>query len=325
MNKLKHAFFICLVTAVAASAASDPSLIGLLMPDATIVSGIQVDASKASPFGRYVLSRMQADDPGFQKFIADTGFDPRRDLSEIVLGTSGAADKQQILVVGKGVFNPGAITTTARDAGAELTTYKGFDLLTHQQGNMPGAIVFLDASTAIMGHLDAVKAAIDRYQSHGTGLSQELLAKIQTVSAANDAWFLTTGPMAGLFPGKFSDPNLSGAMNGNLMQAVLQANGGVKFAADSVRISGEALTRSDKDAAALADVVRFIAGLVQLNRDKDPQAQKIATLLDTLQLSTQASTMKLTLTIPEDVIEGLFMPKAKGAARTHPRKTASLR
>jgi hypothetical protein len=323
MTPLKNAFFVCLIAAVAASAATDPALLGLLMPDATVVSGIHVDNSKASRFGRYVLSQMQADDPGFRKFVADTGFDPRRDLSEIVLATSGKGDTQRILVVGKGVFNPGAITNTARNAGAELVTYKGFDLLMHQQGNMPGAIAFLDAGTAVMGHVDAVKAAIDRSQAGETGLPAAVMTKVQELSAANDAWFMTTGPVTSFFDGKMADPNLDTAMKGNLLQAVLQANGGVKFGTDTVRISGEALTRSDKDASALADVIRFIAGLVQLNKDKDPQAQKIATLLDTLQLTTEASTMKVSLTIPENLIEQLFVPKAKGAAR--PRKTASVR
>ena len=47
------------------------------MPDAKVVAGLQVDQAKVSPFGQYVLSHMQPDDPRFQKFVSDTGFDPR--------------------------------------------------------------------------------------------------------------------------------------------------------------------------------------------------------------------------------------------------------
>ena len=44
-----------------AAAAVDPALLKLVMPDAKILSGIQVDQSAASPFGQYVLSQMQPD------------------------------------------------------------------------------------------------------------------------------------------------------------------------------------------------------------------------------------------------------------------------
>jgi hypothetical protein len=124
-----------------------------------------------------------------------------------------------------------------------------------------------------------------------------------------------------------ADPNMNQAMGGNLLQSVKSASGGVKFLPTGILISGEANTRSDKDATALADVIRFIAGLVAQNKDTNPQAQKAATLLDSLQLSTDASTLKLTLTIPEALAEQLFMPQTRKkapAATAGKKTTASL-
>lgn len=326
MNTLRNAFFVCLIAALAASAAVDPTLLNLVMPDAKVISGMQVDASRSSRFGQYVLSQMQADDEGFRKFVAETGFDPRQDLSELVVAT-GATTRPAFLVVGKGRFNPARIMTAARTAGAGLTSYNGIDLITHS-GQASGAVAFMpDATIALMGSLDEVKSAIDRYNRKGSGaLAAETLDRIRALSAENDAWFLTTGPLTDFFAGKIADPNLSGAMAGNLLQAVLRASGGIKFAPDNVRISGEALTRSDKDATALADVVRFIAGLVQLNKDADEQAKKIASLVDTMTVTTQASTMRLSLSIPEELMEQLFMPQMNPAGKAgRTRKSAALR
>lgn len=319
MTTIRNAFFACLLPAVAASAAVDPALLNLIMPDATVISGIQVENSRTSTFGRYVLSQMQADDEGLTKFIQETGFDPRRDLSEIVVATGPKADATDVLVAGRGVFNPAKIMAAARTAGAQTLNYRGIDLLTHERQTQ-GALAFIDASTAVMGSLDRVKGAIDRSRAPGPPLPAETAARAQRLSLENDAWFMTTGSLADFFAGKIADPNLGGVMQGNLLQAVLQASGGIKFGQDMIVVSGEALTRSDKDATALADVVRFIAGLVQLQKDGDENVKKVASLLDTMKLSTEASTMKITLSIPEAMMERLFMPSENA-----PRRPAAAR
>ena len=81
MTTVRSTIFGFLIAAVAASAAVDPILLNLVMPDAKFVSGIQVESSRNSPFGRYVLSQIEMNDPGFTKFITTTGFDPRLDLA----------------------------------------------------------------------------------------------------------------------------------------------------------------------------------------------------------------------------------------------------
>jgi hypothetical protein len=119
------------------------------------------------------------------------------------------------------------------------------------------------------------------------------------------------------------DPNMQGAMKGNLMQAVSQASGGVRFG-DPVQITGQAVTRSDKDAEALADVLRFLVGMIQQNRDSNATAGQISTLLDALDLKTSGNVMTMSLAIPEKQLEQLFEgigqghhQAAKKAAHAH--------
>jgi hypothetical protein len=101
------------------------------------------------------------------------------------------------------------------------------------------------------------------------------------------------------------DPNLSSAMKGNLLGAVQQASGGIKFG-QTVQLSAEAITRSPKDASALVDVVKFVAGLIQTNRQGDKTAAQVSTLLDGLQTSAQGNTMTMTLAIPEATLEQML-------------------
>lgn len=320
MSRVKIAFFALIAFAVAVSAATpDPNLVNLMMPDANIVSGINVTNTLASPFGRYILSQAQANNQGFQNFIQQTGFDPTHDLTEIVAATAGTSTAPKALVAATGVFNTASIASAAKAAGSTSTTYKGVTIYTHaeQNGNTSG-FAFLSNSLAVAGELSQVEAAIDRGINCATScLSSTLKTSINTVSAPNDAWFMSTGPITNFFAGQIGNATLQNGLNGNLLQAIQQASGGVKFG-DTITISGQAVTRSAQDANSLADVVRFLAGLVQMNQNG---ANPTVTLLNSMQLSTNGNTMLVSLSLPESQVEQLLM---KGPASVHPRHRASV-
>ena len=308
MAKLRNALF-ALVAIQAAALAADPGLLSLLMPDARVIAGVQVDQTKNSLFGQYVLSHMQPDDENFKKFMADTGFDPRRDVSEIVMASNFEHNTPDShwLIAARGVFNPERIAAIAQTKGGTITNFQGVDILSssgkQSEVAAESAIAFFDASSAVMGDLASVKAAIQRRQSRAAA-SSNLLSKVRDVSAKNDFWFVTLVPISE-FAGAMPDANLQGAMRGDLMQAISQASGGVKFG-PTVRISGEAVTRSDKDASALEDVVRFLAGLIQQNRSNNSAAGQISTALDNLDLKTSGNVMTMSLVIPETQLEQML-------------------
>ena len=86
------------------------------MPDVKVVAGVNVDQAKNSPFGQFMLSRMQAGEGGLGKLTGATGFDPRRDLREILMGTVGQPG-QKGLVLARGTFDATRIFEAARSAG----------------------------------------------------------------------------------------------------------------------------------------------------------------------------------------------------------------
>ena len=289
------------------SAAVDPRLLALVPGDATVLSGVNVDTAKTSAYGRYMLGQMTVDDAGFQKFIADTGFDPRRDLSQILSATSGDSTSTKTVVVGRGIFNPGKIANASQAEGAKLLNYKGVDLVVHSGTDMMGAIAFLDATTAALGYLDAVKAVIDRRALTTPALPATVVTRITALAAANDGWFLSTVSPATFFTGKIDNPKVGGMLEAGLMQSVVAGSGGLKFTATGATIGAQAVARSDKDATALADVMRFLVNIAQSSQGTSPEAAKFASMLDTMQVTTQGATMNLLLNIPEATLEQLFM------------------
>ena len=279
--------------------AADQQLVGMLMPDAKVVAGINVEQARNSPFGQFLLSRIPSEDQGLSHLTAVTGFDPRRDLSEILMGTIGQPGEKG-LVLAKGNFDAQRILAAARTAGHSIESYKGVELLTGKEDSMVHAAAFLDNSIAVAGDLDNVKAAIDRRNSRGS-IDPALAARIDQLSASEDAWSVSIVPLAALTNQHVPDTRLNGMLNSDVVKTIQQTSGGIKFGA-IIQLSAEAVTRNAQDATALADVVRFLASMVQMNTPQAGQAA-VTALVQSLNVKADGNTVKVGLAIPEDQFE----------------------
>ena len=301
---------LALMTLAAGSAfaAVDPVLLNLVMPDATVLTGIQVDQSLASPFGQYVLAHMQLDDANFNQFITATGFNPTKNLTQMLAATGATgATPGQLLILGRGTFVPSQIASAAIAAGGSVTAYNGFNILTAPKQSSTNAIVFLDNSTTAIGTVAMVEGAIDRWNAKAT-YSGNLAAPAQTVSASNSAWVATLTPLSEFLNGKLAG-NLGDASQSNLFQAVTGASGGINFGASTITLSGDAITTSPQNAQALINVMQFLVGMLQSNT----QNQGAANLAGATQFSVNGSTAHISLSIPEQQAEQLFMQNQSDA------------
>jgi len=69
---------------------ADQQLVNMVMPDAKIVAGINVDTARNSPLGTFLMNQIATSDPSFQKFVDAMGFNPRTDLQEVLVATTGS-------------------------------------------------------------------------------------------------------------------------------------------------------------------------------------------------------------------------------------------
>src|SRR2546425_10346323 len=82
------------------ASAADPQLLKLVMPDAKVVSGIDFNHVKTTPFGQFVLAQAPVGDSHFREFVTATGFDPLQDIHEIVMASpADAQSKSGLLLV----------------------------------------------------------------------------------------------------------------------------------------------------------------------------------------------------------------------------------
>jgi hypothetical protein len=68
--------------------AADPALLQMVLPDSQVIAGLEVTQAKSSLFGQYVLSHLSVNDNKLEEFTSETGFDPRKDVTEIVIASN---------------------------------------------------------------------------------------------------------------------------------------------------------------------------------------------------------------------------------------------
>src|SRR5215831_2143011 len=83
--------------------AADPQLLNLVMPDAKVIAGVNVEQAKGTQFGQFVLNQIQTQDSDLQKLATLTGFDPRRDVRELLVASNGVPKTG--LALAKGQFD----------------------------------------------------------------------------------------------------------------------------------------------------------------------------------------------------------------------------
>jgi hypothetical protein len=282
--------------------AVDSQLLNLVMPDARIVAGVNVTNARNSMFGQFLLRQIPAGEQPLQNLISLTGFDPRQDLSEILMASTAQQGSHTALVLARGNFDVSKIAAALK--GQQAQTYKGATLIVPVNAKNHGAIAFLNGSIAIAGDTASVKSALDR-QNNANTIDSALAAKVQSLSAAEDAWSVSIASLGSLLPAGAAAGASSNQITG-ILKDVQSSSGGVKFADQTVNITGQAIADTPQNAGALGDVIRLIVTLVSTNAGANAQAAAAAQLLQSLQITTDGNAVNLALTVPESQLEAFL-------------------
>jgi hypothetical protein len=290
MNRHIMVPIFAVLLSATAGAAVDPALLDLAMPDAKVVFGVQVSQTLASPFGQYALTHLLGAE-ALTRFAAATGFDPKRDLQEVLVASSTPGtpgDGSDALILARGAFAPDKFIALAGLTGATVSDYRGIQVIQHG----PRAFAFLDSATVAIGTQPLLKSVIDR-RSNQAAFAGPLRQKVQDASSTGDAWFATTTPLADLIPA-----NSSGGFNpATLLQSVMESWAGVHFDSSGVTLVAEALTHSDAEAQGLAGLLKLATGMVRGTP---------AAALQYAQVTASGPVTRVTLTVAEQDLERSF-------------------
>lgn len=301
-----------LLSALAGSLpAADPQLLKLVMPDVKVISDVNVAQAKLTPFGQFILTKVET--AGVQQLTAVTGFDPSKDLTEILGASNGAQGAG--LVLATGIFDPTKIGALAATEGSVSEMYHGVTIL--EDPKKTTGVAFLNTGLMAAGDVADVKAAIDR-QSAPTTLSASLMAQITMLSNTEDAWVISTVSPTSVTPGGAANKadNVSGiAIPPNVLQQVQSGYAGVKFGAN-VTLTAQAQTTSAENATNLAGMFQLLQNLAQMQAEQNADA---VSFMRSIAVTAQGTTVNISASLPQDQFQKLLQPKPAGAS-AHKKK-----
>ncbi|MCW5980312.1 MAG: hypothetical protein KIT09_19665 [Bryobacteraceae bacterium] len=296
-----------------AAAAADPELTNLLPPEAPVVFGANLAEARNTPFGKYVIGRVAEHEKDLAELAAATGFDPRRDLLEIA-GASGSGGRGGFVAV-RGAFDIDRIVAAAQAHGNSVIGYRGVKLIGAADDS--GTLAFLDPTLAVAGSAPEVTAGIDRWRERAQA-APLVAARYAEAASRHDIWVISRGSPT-LFADHAPNPTLSGAMKGEIVQAIREMSGGIKFGPEVV-ISGDSVTGTADEAVALAGVMRFFMSLAGFSAG--PRVGQMAEALGArMQVSTEENRVRFSLSIPEPEFERMFERIRRSAAANAPPET----
>ena len=293
MGRFAAALLVCLALTgcrpkQSASLHVSPVLEGLVPSDTVVVLGVNLAAIRDTTIYQKLITRVPL--PQLDRFAQETGLDPRKDLSEILLCSNG---KSALLLV-RGKFHTSDLEARFKSKGVMPSNYKGHNLF----GDDRAAITFLDDSSAVAGPPVDLRALLDQSGVKGLGLPAPLRDLLRTLPAGDQVYAALTGGVENL--------NLPLPREGNLGN-VLQALRSVDSATIGMNLSQgmDAVAvvncNTERDAKFVHDLVRGLVGFGRLNTpDNQPDLLK---LYDAIQVTQQQAQTKVTANVPQQLAD----------------------
>ena len=119
-QRMAFPLLLCVILAACGSLTRhgpiDPALTVFIPPDTVALAGVHMDQLRATPIYRKLAERNRL--PHFDEFRTESGFDPSRDIHEILL----AGDGKNVLAIAHGAFPP------KPPGNLKASEYKGYTL-----------------------------------------------------------------------------------------------------------------------------------------------------------------------------------------------------
>lgn len=284
----------------------DPQLTIMIPPDTVMLAGVRMDDVRPTPLYRKLVEQRRL--PQVDAFAKETGFDPRKDVRELLV----ASDGKDTVLMARGNFNVRAFE------GVKKSAYRGYTLFTRTERGVEGGVALLDGSTAVAGPLRVVKKAIDQYKSGNQNPAAALVARAQQIPASNQFWSVSSGL------GNMIESSVPLTGNAANIGKIFRPLENTTVAADLRKgLNGFAtgLCKTEQDAKNLGDAARGLVGLARLSApDNQPELLR---LWDGVKVEQQQKTIRIDVAIPQELIDKVVQMFDTAPGRITPRKAGA--
>jgi hypothetical protein len=275
-----------IATSLFAQPRIDNVLLRMVPPGATSLVGARVSEIRDTAFYRDIVQQQKI--PQLDLFARDTGFDPRRDVRELLYATT----KSGGVLLARGTFkvNPQALSD------GKLIRHGVYNIETLGDNGF----CILDATLAAAGDVVSVKAALDEWTAGQHIAAQSLLAHAKAIDANQPFWGISTG-----FAGFLAD-NLPHAASGIDFSKIFRGLEDTWFEAtftNGFKGLVHGATATDQDAANLRDTAKGLIGFGRLNvPENQPEMLK---LWDGFEVEQQGRIVEIKIDVAQNLVDRL--------------------
>lgn len=273
----------------------DNVLVKMVPPGTTSIVGARMDVLKATVFYQKMLAAQKL--PQLDKFAAESGFDPRRDVKEILF----AETPQGSVLLARGSFRINEPILK----GAKKIRHREYTIV----GQETSGFCILDSTLAVAGEIPAIEAALDEWKAGAHKAALPLIAKVKTAADSTQLWAVSSGAAAFLADNL---PIVAGGIDFSKIFRGLEDTWIVADFSAGLRADVHGIAAKEQDAVNLRDAVKGLVGFGRLSvPDNQPELLK---LWDGIVVDQQGRAITVHADIPQDLIDRLV--RMLSASRT---------
>lgn len=266
----------------------DPALEALIPADTVYLFGANLEQLRRTAIYQQ-LARIAV--PELDRFVQDTGVDPRKDLQEVLACSNGNG----IVTMVRGTFNSHDLEPKMASRGAPTMSWKGHTL--YGTGNT--VLAFLAPSIVAAGSTSIIESMIGN-SSHG--VPDALRPLVDAVPERDQMWAVSAGGV----PGPKMDSNGSSSRLGDAM-GMLRGIQSVVVGADyskGLNLTARLDCQTENDAKHVHDALRGAIGMARLSTpDNQPELLKV---YDAIQVTQGNSRVDVSADLGADQVDRLL-------------------
>ncbi|MDQ1471710.1 MAG: hypothetical protein QOJ99_3190 [Bryobacterales bacterium] len=287
--------FWCLLAAAAVAVSGQPRtdnvLVKMVPPGSTSLVSARMDQIKTTEFYRKLLEQQKL--PQLERFAQETGFDPRRDVREMLFASTATGG----VLLARGSFR--VKQEPLKQSQAKLIRHGAYIIWSLGENGF----CILDTTLAAAGDLKSLGAALDEWKSGKHAGAAGLLAHAKDVDPRAQFWGVSTG-----FASFLADhmPRPGGRAAGIDFSKIFRGLQETWFQADfSNGLKGDlhGVAAAEQDAVNLRDTAK---GLVGFGRLSVPENQpEMLKLWDGIVVEQEGRSVTIRADIPQSLVDRL--------------------
>ena len=290
-------FVFLFISTLTAQPRVDNVLERMVPPASTGLVGAHMDQIKQTELYKKMVAAQSL--AQLDQFALETGFDPRRDVRELLFVTT----PRGTVMLARGTFHLNSVMLK----NAHKSRHGQYDVW----GLGASGFCILDSTLAAAGEIPALELALDEWTSGAHTAAQPLLARVAAVNPQDQIWGISTGS------GNFLAEHPPAAGSVLDFSKIFRSLDDYWFEADfsaGMRCEVHGTTRTEKDAVSLRDTVRGLVGLGRLNvPENQPELLKV---WDGITVDQQGRSIAIHADVTQELIDRIVQLLSGAPART---------